>query len=355
LAMRGETKRAIRLLDRILVQGKEADRFKLNHLIAKLHMQHGDHLDAIPYWRAALEEVPMFDHAYTEMKDCYIQAGLLDEALAVLEKALDENPYSTVLWMEKGLCLFEEEQYEQAVEAFEFALAIEEDWEPAMVHLASALFNAGRYSEAIDVYNRLLEGDCSVAAFHCSLGECYEQMEEMERAEAFFRHALQLDPEYGDARLGLCVVLESRGEHLKALREVENAVGLHPENSDYWLVYAVMLGRIGSHEKAMTSFERAAQLDREDVSILHGLLDYLIEADMMEESLARIERGFEEYGEDRGIYLRGIRTLYGLGRIDECIILLDLFGSRISDSLSSLREYFPELFEDPRFKDALAD
>ena len=60
------------------------------------------------------------------------------------------------------------------------------------------------------------------------LGGAYEEAAQWDRAEAVYRRALSIDPEDGDVRVRLGVVLLERGDRAAALREATAALAVQP-------------------------------------------------------------------------------------------------------------------------------
>ena len=85
--------------------------------------------------------------------------------------------------------------------------------------------------------------------------------EMLDRAEAYVRQALALDPQVSLAHFGLARVLQVQGKPTEAMWEARRAIELNP--SSYWA--HLELGRsemrLGRFEEAKRSFDQVQQLD----------------------------------------------------------------------------------------------
>jgi len=83
----------------------------------------------------------------------------------------------------KGLKLFGENRFEQAIEAYERALEAKPDWPDAMGGLAMAHMHAGKLDEAIRIGKRVVELEPEDPMGHTSLSMFYQRKNMIEEAE----------------------------------------------------------------------------------------------------------------------------------------------------------------------------
>ena len=80
------------------------------------------------------------------------------------------EPFSENVWYNLGLLYFKKENFEKAVECYDFAIAINDQYSSAVFNKANAQANLGEYEEAVKTYKEciLLEPENVLA--HCYLG-----------------------------------------------------------------------------------------------------------------------------------------------------------------------------------------
>ncbi|NJO04027.1 MAG: tetratricopeptide repeat protein [Bacteroidia bacterium] len=71
-----------------------------------------------------------------ELAFCLDVVGQLEGSLSYYKKFIDEDPYSAAAWYNLGIVCNKLEKYAEAIEAYEYAIAIDETF-------ASAHFNMG--------------------------------------------------------------------------------------------------------------------------------------------------------------------------------------------------------------------
>lgn len=87
--------------------------------------------------------------------DYYCIFNNSDQAIPYLNITLDEYPYSIRHWKELGKCYLAQSQYEKANEAFDFALAIDENDMEALTFKAMMYAHIGNLQEAANYYLRV--------------------------------------------------------------------------------------------------------------------------------------------------------------------------------------------------------
>lgn len=123
--------------------------------------------------------------------------GNYKQAIKIVDKLIDQNPYSYDYWYELGrLCSFSGD-FERAIEAFDFALTCDESNNDLVLLKAYCLYMNENYEKAIEIYNELLasSGDNEIhltrISFH--IAECYYKMERYQEAFQALHSLFQQD------------------------------------------------------------------------------------------------------------------------------------------------------------------
>lgn len=117
------------------------------------------------------------------------------QAIAYLNMTLDEYPYSVRHWNELGKCYLQQEQYEDAHEAFDFALAIDENSVEALTMKAFIYTQAGNFKEAIDYYLRLENVTQKKVPIYMALAGIFFDMKDYESAMKYVQKLLEREQE----------------------------------------------------------------------------------------------------------------------------------------------------------------
>lgn len=170
--------------------------------------------------------------------DCLYNQGLIEEAIPMYNKLIDIDPYSAPAWYGLAKCYFDDQNYEQAIDACEYALIGDDEFTDA-------------YSMKGHCFYQLRNMDAAL--------ECYRKAEEL--------HGLT--PEFVLTFTGLCYL--AKGDWEDALKNLEEAIRINGEtdNTDIILpsLYtnaALCLDKLGKARKAHQYCKKAQKLAPDD-------------------------------------------------------------------------------------------
>jgi tetratricopeptide (TPR) repeat protein len=146
--------------------------------------------------------------------------------------------------------------FDQAIEAYSKALEIRPFYADAYVGLGDAKAAKGDIDGAVAAYQKGLGFNPMDAKVHVSLGKLYytEKGLYYESVQAY-RRAIDLDPGYIDARLGLAEVYEDKGLYQDAITEYKKVVDSDAKNTGALYSLALVYEKVDSNE-AVTLWER---------------------------------------------------------------------------------------------------
>lgn len=189
----------------------------------------------------------------------YEQDGRFDDALAVLERAIQIEPDDIGAHNAKGLVLTRLERYAEALATFDGVVAMMPDF----------------------------------AGAHCARGASLESLGRLNEAEAAHRRALELDPDNLGAMQGVANLLSRRGEHAEARPLAEAVLEAAPNFPDAVMVLAGADAAEGHGERARQRLEMLAgdaRLTPHQRALAQGQLGDVLDAqDLTAEAFAAYE------------------------------------------------------------------
>jgi len=291
----------------------------------------------------ALEFNPENQAVIYELAFCYEMAGREEDCVKFFQAFIDKYPYSDTAWFNLGIAWSNLQLYEKAIDAYEFTMAITPDFSSAYFNKANSLANLGRYHEAIGYYQETLEMEEPDPLTHYYIGECYEKIEDFEKAYNSYKNAIKMNPEMADAWMGLGIINDKTGNEKAALRHFKKSLELDSLNVDNRLYYADALFRYGMFEDSLAAYKDAVAGDPDHPDVWLDYSSVYAETDNFGKAIDIIMQGIEIQSQNHELYYRFAGYLAKKGRLKEAYENFEIALQINPDDYNSMFEYFPEL------------
>lgn len=228
----------------------------------------------------------------------------LHQAVHYYNLYLNQHPFHSSAWFDIGVVYSRLENFEKALEAFDFAIALYENYLEAYFNKGNALANLGRYQEAIEAfeeYARLLNEENEDDDFepnemlevYCSIGECHERMGDLINALTYYEKALKIDPHYPDALYGVGIVCSLCNNLTDSLKYIRKAIELDPFNSEYHFSLGNVYRRMGKIDKALEAYRSATHIDPQDYESWVNIAQLYFEKNLLTKAIRTLEEAYE--------------------------------------------------------------
>lgn len=247
-------------------------------------------------------------------------SGKTDDAVALVEAYLKENPASTEVRFTLAALYQETKRYEAALAAFDEVLKAKPDHVEATAQKARTLQLMGKTTEAITLLQKAIQDQPEETRLHEFLAVMYSDQRRFDDAVKVLEDALQYRPEDFDLRYQYGGALDSAGRKQEGLAQMRVLLEIDPENSDVLnfvgYTYAEMGIRLSEAElyirkaleadpdngyiidslgwvyykqaeykKAAESLEKAVTLTGDEAVIIEHLADTYVKLDLKREAL----------------------------------------------------------------------
>jgi tetratricopeptide (TPR) repeat protein len=189
--------------------------------------------EAIPFLHRFIDAGICTAQMFLNIGRCYEQIGEPEKAEKYYEKSLDEDPFNEKTWVTLGILHLNTNNAQKALEAFEFALSINSDSQIVSLCKAAALIQSGEHDKATECIMDVLAKAPDDANALFSLGECYEQTQNLEEAEHCYAKAIMEEYDFAMPYWGLSKLLYAQGDVEAAIRVINKAIELEPDNEEY--------------------------------------------------------------------------------------------------------------------------
>ena len=218
----------------LTLQRQERNRAESHHNLGSVLQKLGRNDEAIAQIREALRIRPGYADAHGNLGTALLQSGRPDEAIAEYREALRLKPGYAQARNNLGTVLAKTGRLDEAVAEFQETLRLKPDATLTYINLADALRRLKRRDEAVSALRMAIRLQPEMAIAHYSLGNVLQDMGQFDAAVRAYREALRYEPEARSYYIhnDLGVALAQLGRRQEALAEFERALQIKPDFAD---------------------------------------------------------------------------------------------------------------------------
>ena len=231
-----------------------------------------------------------------------------------------------------------EESLRRSIWYFEDALESDKNYAQAFTGLADSYATLAllefmspheAYPKAKEAAGRALSLDAQLAEAHTSLGLIKFQYEwDWKSAEAEFREAIRLNPNYAPAHHFFADYLKAMGRFDEALREIKKAQELDPLSLAISTGVGHVLYLSGQYDRAIEQYKKAVELDPGFMLTHVWFGRPYLEKGMFSEAISELETAVKLSGESTLALAMLGHGLASAGRRDEALEILENLKER---------------------------
>jgi len=247
--------------------------------------------------------------------------GKYDEAIQAYDEAIRLDPEMAMAWYNKGNALYVLGKYDEAIQAYDEAIRLDSEFASAWNNKGVALISQGKYDEAIQACNEAIRLDNEFASAWNNKGFALISQGKYDEAIQACDEAIRLDNESAFAWNNKGNALYGLGKYDEAIQACDEAIRLDNESAFAWNNKGNDLYGLGKYDEALKCFETAIKLDPELVQAWNGKGGALYklrkyeEARICFETALEIDPTFVSALNGKGV------ALYALNRTEEAIEL----------------------------------
>ena len=209
---------------------------------------------------ACLDIDPMNEEALNRFNFCIEITDRYEDSLPIHLNMIDENPYNYLAWYNLASTYRGMNLYEKSVDAFEYALAINDDDDFMFQELAELHFKNGQYQKSLDVIKDLCETFEADDEIYFLQGKCHEALGNNKMARYCFRKAVHDNPAMSEAYFRIGETYKIEGLWEQAYKSFQKANELEKEQYEFCLAMAEAALEIGESDVALDACETAIDL-----------------------------------------------------------------------------------------------
>jgi tetratricopeptide (TPR) repeat protein len=230
---------------------------------AKTRLQEGRAQEALQFLNAVIDAAPELEDSWHAKALALRQLGRFDEAVEVLDTALQQIGAKPSLLMDKAGFHLLQSDFAGAAEIFDRLISLEPQNKEGWLGKARSLLSDGDAKQALDCVERAIMIDQGSARGYSLRGDCLLNLGRWADSFAAFDEAARHNPDLFDASNWT-----SRGDQFRqhgqsdlALAAYSRAIAQDKQNSKAWYGKGLILIERHDFEGALDAFKRASTVD----------------------------------------------------------------------------------------------
>lgn len=220
----------------------------------------GNEDQALTYYRQALRIQPDYELAIEGIVTIYVRRGDTASAISFVQPLATQyvrNLYVTAIY---GEALVQAHREQDAITAARGALRRDERFVPAMIVMIKANISLHRTELAASILDQAMAIDANNAELHYLHGVNLQDANQLGQALAEYRRAVELRPDYVDARMRLGLQLLAGANYTEAVTQFEAVRALVPDRFEVHLNLGDAYRSTKQYDLAKREFDQVIQM-----------------------------------------------------------------------------------------------
>jgi serine/threonine-protein kinase len=248
------------------------------------------HGQAIEYYRAARAQRPRLGIA---LGGALIRADRADEAEAVLQDLIRQQPDNALLYNCLGVSLGAQQKLDAAEAAYRKAALLQPDFAVAHYNVGCSLASQGRHAEAEAAYQKAIDLKPNYAEAYNNLGWALHEQQKDGAAEAAFRKAIDLQPDFPIAYNNLSITLYVQKKLDEAVRACQRAIDIKWDYAPAYLSLGNALRAQNKLDEALAAYRKASDLKPDFAEAYYNLGLVLFDQKELDQAAAAYRKAID--------------------------------------------------------------
>src|SRR5674476_1042479 len=249
--------------------------------------------------------------------------GRNEEGIKLHQKIIDNHPFTELAWFNLGAAYQGVKLYEKAIDAYQYAIAIDEKFDYAYRNLGDAYLRLRKYREAIDVLQKVLELAMPEEVIYEAIGYCYEKLKNPAQARFHYRKAVHLNSTDSHLYYKIAGTYMQEGYWESAVKNLNNAMSINKSQPDYHLALAQCYLQLNRIKDAVIHFTHFIKVRPRNAKGWKELIKCLYDAEYYEEALEQICNAQQNTNDKPLFDYYKAAVLFALGKSKEAILYLE--------------------------------
>lgn len=349
-----QQEKAVELLENALELFEGQDRIELLFELADVYDDYEEFDKIFDCLRLILDQDPNSEEALYKICFWTDFTGRNEESITLHRKIIDEYPYNELAWFNLGAAYQGLKLYEKAIDAYKYAVVIDEKFDYAYRNMGDAYIRLRRYKEAVEALEKTMELSRPEDIIYEAIGHCYDRLKNYAQARFYYRKASHLNPEDSKLYYKIACAYMNEGQWNTASKQLQTALQIRRLQPEYNMAMGECKMRLNEYKDAIHFFSVSVAQRPRNVSGWEALIRCLYAGEYYEEALEQTLVALKLM-DNKPVFLFYLSAVYfALGRSKEALQQLENGMSASPKLLKKLLDVNPSLLQRQQVVDLVA-
>lgn len=189
-----------------------------------------DWKDEKSIWLSVLQKDPDYPLANGALGLFYFKKGEYQQAIDSYKRAIAVDNNKVNVYVNLAQAYQKNGEIEQAIKTYQNLIKIYPEYPEPYLQLAQIYAQQGKINEAIEKYQAAAKISSDKTVIHYNLGSLYEKNNQLEKALSEYRLSIRLNPLLGQPHNNIGIIYAKEGKLDEAIESFNRAFKLNPQN-----------------------------------------------------------------------------------------------------------------------------
>lgn len=349
-----QQEKAAAILEAAIADFEGEEKIDLLFELADVYDDYEDFQKVFDCLKTILEYEPVNEEALYKICFWTDFTGRNEEGIRLHQRIIEEFPYNELAWFNLGAAYQGLKLYEKAIDAYQYAVAIDEKFDYALRNMGDAYIRLRKYKEGIEVLEKVLELARPEEVIYEAIGHCYDKMGNFAQARFNYKKASHLSQEDSQLLFKIACTYMNEGNWTGAIKILETAIRMHKLQPEYNLAMGQCYMQLGKLEDAVSYLGNVVRVRPKNINGWIELLKCLYKAELWDDALEYAGFAFEQTDHKPIFLFYKSAILFACGKSKEALLQLEEGMQHSPKLIKKLIELNPSILQNQQVVDIIA-
>ncbi|MBL7699816.1 MAG: tetratricopeptide repeat protein [Chitinophagaceae bacterium] len=349
-----QQEKAVALLENALSLFDGQERIEMLFELADVYDDYEEFDKIFDCLKLILEQDPTNEEALYKICFWTDFTGRNEESIRLHQQIIEDYPYSELAWFNLGAAFQGLKLYEKSIDAYKYAVAIDEKFDYAFRNMGDAYIRLRKYKDAIEALERVLELSRPEDVIYEAIGHCYDRLKNYAQARFYYRKASHLNQEDSKLYFKIACTYMNEGQWNTATKQLQTALQIHRLQPEYNLAMGECKMQMGEFKEAIQFFSTVVAQRPKNISSWEALIRCLYIGEYYEEAVEQVDAAIR-HTDNKPIFTFYLSAIYfAMGRSKEGLLQLENGMNKAPKLLKKLVDLNPSILQHHQVVDLVA-